>query len=168
MDIRISQEICGYKIPSGETYFIPPNTLLYNFKLKGCHGTCIINNEKIYISGSDVHNVLNISIPIYAEIIEFTNINQISHRIQKWVYDPEIDVNIWDLGLIYDIQVQDRNIFINMTLTSPSCGMGPFIINDVQTASSFSNMHTSIELIFDPLWSMDRLSRKAKIILGIL
>ena len=166
MDLKTTKDLCGYKIPSGEPCFIAPDTLLQDFKIKGCHGTCLLYNEKIYLPGYDLHHCLNIYMPVYDQT-EFISTEQIQQRIQQWVYDPEIDVNVWDLGLIYDIHVHGRSILIKMTLTSPTCGMGPFIMHDVQAASCFIDMNTCVELVFDPPWSMDKLSRKAKIILGI-
>ena len=88
----------------------------------------------------------------------------------KTVYDPEIPVNVVDLGLIYDVQVNDdNNVYVQLTLTFPGCGMGPHIaqqaewaIQDVEGVED-----VEIELVFDPPWSPDLISEEARSQLGI-
>ena len=87
----------------------------------------------------------------------------------KTVFDPEIPVNVVDLGLIYDVQVTKGDVFVQMTLTFPGCGMGPFIaqqaewaIQDVEGVED-----VEIELVFDPPWSPDLISEEARSQLGI-
>ncbi|MDA0734459.1 MAG: metal-sulfur cluster assembly factor [Chloroflexi bacterium] len=88
----------------------------------------------------------------------------------KTVYDPEIPVNVVDLGLVYDVQVAENNdVFVQMTLTFPGCGMGPHIaqqaewaIQDVEGVED-----VQIELTFDPPWSPDLISEEARSQLGI-
>ncbi len=87
----------------------------------------------------------------------------------KTVYDPEIPVNVVDLGLIYDVQVNEGDVYVQMTLTFPGCGMGPFIaqqaewaIQDVEGVGE-----VEIELVFDPPWSPDLISEEARSQLGI-
>jgi len=87
----------------------------------------------------------------------------------KSVFDPEIPVNVVDLGLIYDVQVTKGDVYVQMTLTFPGCGMGPFIaqqaewaIQDVEGVED-----VEIELVFDPPWSPDLISEEARSQLGI-
>jgi metal-sulfur cluster biosynthetic enzyme len=87
----------------------------------------------------------------------------------KTVFDPEIPVNVVDLGLIYDVQVKEGGVYVQMTLTFPGCGMGPFIaqqaewaIQDVEGVED-----VEIELVFDPPWSPDLISEEAKAQLGL-
>ena len=89
-------------------------------------------------------------------------------------YDPEIPVNIVDLGLVYDLKVEDEipgeaNVFIKMTLTAPGCGMGPMIANDVkskvQQVEGVKNV--LVELVFDPTWNTSMMSEAAKLMLNI-
>ena len=88
----------------------------------------------------------------------------------RTVYDPEIPVNVVDLGLIYDVQVSDANdIFIQMTLTFPGCGMGPHIAQQAEWAIQDVEgvEEVNIELTFDPPWSPDLISEEARNMLGI-
>ena len=87
----------------------------------------------------------------------------------KTVFDPEIPVNVVDLGLIYDVRVTKGDVYVQMTLTFPGCGMGPFIaqqaewaIQDVEGVGD-----VEIELVFDPPWSPDLISEEARSQLGI-
>jgi FeS assembly SUF system protein len=88
----------------------------------------------------------------------------------KSVYDPEIPVNVVDLGLVYDVQVNENNdVYVQMTLTFPGCGMGPHIaqqaewaIQDVEGVED-----VQIELTFDPPWSPELISEEARASLGI-
>lgn len=91
--------------------------------------------------------------------------------ILKTVYDPEIPVNIYDLGLIYKIDLQDNGeVAIDMTLTAPNCPAADFIMEDVrQKVDSVEGVTSSvINLVFDPQWDKDMMSEEAKLDLGFL
>ncbi len=87
----------------------------------------------------------------------------------KHVYDPEIPVNVVDLGLIYDIQVDEGNVFVQMTLTAPGCGMGPMIAQQAEWAVSEVEgvEDVEVEMTFDPPWSPDLISDDGKKLLGL-
>lgn len=92
------------------------------------------------------------------------------YQALKTVYDPEIPVNVVDLGLIYDVQVtDDSNVFVQMTLTFPGCGMGPHIAQQAEWAIQDLDgvEEVEIELTFDPPWSPDLISEEARMQLGI-
>ena len=87
----------------------------------------------------------------------------------KTVFDPEIPINVVDLGLIYDVQVNDSNIYVQMTLTAPGCGMGPYIAQQAEWAiQDIEGVdEVEIEMVFDPPWSPDLISEEARSQLGI-
>ena len=87
----------------------------------------------------------------------------------KTVYDPEIPVNVVDLGLVYDVQVNEKDVYVQMTLTFPGCGMGPFIAQQAEGAIQELEgvEEVEIELVFDPPWSPDLISEEARAQLGI-
>ena len=92
------------------------------------------------------------------------------YQALKTVYDPEIPVNVVDLGLIYDVQVsEDSNVFVQMTLTFPGCGMGPHIAQQAEWAIQDLDgvEEVEIELTFDPPWSPEMISEEARMMLGI-
>ena len=89
----------------------------------------------------------------------------------KTVYDPEIPVNIYDLGLIYKIDVaEDGAVNIDMTLTAPSCPAGDFLMEDAkQKVSSIKGVtSTNINIVFEPEWTQDMMSEEAKLELGFM
>lgn len=88
----------------------------------------------------------------------------------KNVYDPEIPINIVDLGLVYDVQINDGgSVYVQMTLTAPGCGMGPFIGQQAEWAVQDIDgvEDVQVEMVFDPPWSPDRISEEARTQLGI-
>ncbi len=87
----------------------------------------------------------------------------------KSVYDPEIPVNVVDLGLVYDVQVNESDVYVQMTLTFPGCGMGPYIGQQAEWAIQELDgvEEVQIEMVFDPPWSPELISEEARAQLGI-
>ena len=87
----------------------------------------------------------------------------------KTVFDPEIPVNVVDLGLIYDVQVTKGDVYVQMTLTFPGCGMGPYIGQQAEGAVQELDgvEEVQIEMVFDPPWSPELISEEARSELGI-
>jgi probable FeS assembly SUF system protein SufT len=102
------------------------------------------------------------------------NENQVWEAMQN-CYDPEIPVNVVDLGLIYDCKIENdaengNHIYVLMTLTAAGCGMGPVITEDVKTKLEHvpNVSKVTVDLTFDPPWSNDMLTDEAKLELGML
>jgi len=89
-------------------------------------------------------------------------------KVLKECYDPEIPISIVDLGLIYDVKVKKGEVKIRMTLTAPTCPMSSFIIENVRNrVKEIKGVKSvDIELVFEPAWSPERMSKKARRILG--
>ncbi len=103
-----------------------------------------------------------------SELLEFES--KIVNML-KTVYDPEIPVNVYDLGLIYEVEVDaDKNVIITMTLTAPNCPAADFILEDarykVESIQGINNV--IVNLTFEPQWNKDMLSEEAKLELGFL
>ena len=90
-------------------------------------------------------------------------------EIMKQVYDPEIPVNVVDLGLVYGVNVSDGDVHVLMTLTAPGCGMGPMIAQQAEWAiSELEGVEdVEVEMTFDPPWSPDLITEDGKKLLGI-
>lgn len=90
----------------------------------------------------------------------------------RTVFDPEIPVNVYDLGLIYRIELNDdlTQLDVDMTMTAPSCPMADFIVEDVrQKLEAIDGLTTvNVNLVFEPEWTQDLMSEEAKLELGML
>jgi FeS assembly SUF system protein len=96
--------------------------------------------------------------------------NEVAEQIRE-VFDPEIPINVYDLGLIYDIQVDDeKNVHIVMTLTSPMCPVAGSLPGEVEDAARNTPGigNVSIELTWDPPFTIEMMSDEAKLTLGLM
>ena len=92
-------------------------------------------------------------------------------EVLKTIYDPEIPVNVFDLGLIYDVSVADNHsVTVTMTLTAPNCPLADFIVLQVKEGlEAIEDVNdVEIKLVFDPPWSKDMMSEEAMLELGLL
>ena len=88
----------------------------------------------------------------------------------RQVYDPEIPVNVYDLGLIYEIRVnEEHEVYIQMTLTAPNCPMADYVMEQVKTAVEDvpGVVKVTIDLVFEPVWDKSRMSEEALVELGL-
>lgn len=87
----------------------------------------------------------------------------------KDVYDPEIPVNVVDLGLVYDLKVEEGNVHVKMTLTFAGCGMGPYIAQQAEwrLAEMEGVEDVEVEMVYDPPWTPDMISEDGKKLLGL-
>jgi metal-sulfur cluster biosynthetic enzyme len=94
---------------------------------------------------------------------------EIVTKALKKVTDPELHINIVDLGLVYDVKIDKGMVVIEMTLTSPACPVGPLILEAVETNVKKINGVTgvTINIVWDPAWTADKMSDEAKMELGI-
>ena len=87
----------------------------------------------------------------------------------KDVYDPEIPVNVVDLGLVYDLEVDGGDVELKMTLTFAGCGMGPYIAQQAEwrIAEIDAVEDVNVEMVYEPPWSPDMISEEGKAALGL-
>ena len=103
--------------------------------------------------------------------IEYSILREQVIEAIRTVYDPEIPVNVYDLGLIYDVDIdEDMEVAINMTLTSPACPAAQSLPPEVeQKAASVEGISDAkVTIVWEPPWTMDSMSEEAKLELGIL
>jgi len=172
--IVTSRECEGFLIPSGEKIKLKEGTTVKITQSLGGDFTLYVNGNLIKISGKDA-DVIGEKI---STKIKDNGPNKFDEKIiwdvLKTCYDPEIPVNIVDLGLIYDLvykKMENDKYYINikMTLTAPGCGMGPVIAQDVETKISNLNFVNDIlvEVVWEPLWNQEMMSEEAKLKLGM-
>ena len=108
---------------------------------------------------------------------ELNNINEINGTkdkviaILKLIYDPEISLNIWDLGLIYNIDISSKNVInIEMTLTSPTCPVADAIPQEIKNKIKYITKvkEVNVELVWEPKWDKSMMSEEAKFILDMM
>ncbi len=89
--------------------------------------------------------------------------------VLKTVFDPEIPVNVWDLGLIYDLQVTDEDVAISMTLTAPGCPVGPQIAAEIENKlQSIGANAVSVSFVWSPPWSTEKVTPEGKLHLQMM
>lgn len=176
-EVVVTQRECEARlVPAGTEVMIPKGSFVTITQALGGTFTVAVNGNLARIEGKDADAL--------GKTIEFehfetptdgtVNEKQVWHALHQ-CYDPELPVNIVELGLIYDCTIktdtEGKNIVsIKMTLTAPGCGMGPTIVEDARSkVQQVPNVDSvDIELVFDPPWSNEMLSDEAKLELGML
>jgi probable FeS assembly SUF system protein SufT len=166
-------------IPNGDEVELPEGAFGYITQELGGSFTIYIEGNLFRLSGKDADAIGKeaMIIPIIQNPKDYDHVSEIIWQQLKSCYDPEIPVNIVDLGLIYKCEVLHENdndenyqVNIEMTLTAPGCGMGPILMQDVKEKieglSCISNCN--VELVFDPPWNQSMMSDEAKLQTGML
>jgi probable FeS assembly SUF system protein SufT len=158
-------------VPTGDPISIPANTFITLTQTLGGTYTIIMNGNMARVDGNDADALgfeplrLDFEPPADGN----PDIDQVNQALAS-VYDPEIPVNVVDLGLIYACELDsDRNVLVRMTLTAPGCGMGPVLVEDIKSrirSVPFVN-DIDVELVFDPPWSRDMMTEEAQLELGL-
>jgi probable FeS assembly SUF system protein SufT len=178
--VTIRRDVNAALIPLGTPVTIPEGSEVHVVQELGGSYTVSVNSNLVRIEGKDA-DALGLSelasepagSDTHPDADGPVNVDEV-WEILKTCYDPEIPVNIVDLGLIYDCLVADSGevggrVTIIMTLTAPGCGMGPFIVEDVRNkAASVKNVtDVHVELVFDPPWDRSMMSDEARLQLGM-
>ena len=151
---------------------IPKDTFVTITQALGGNYTVTYNGQMVRVDGTDAANL-----GLEPELLSFPQPtdDQVSEN-QVWealrtVYDPEIPVDLVNLGLIYavDIDQAAKRVDIRMTLTAPACGMGPVLVGDVEyRVRRVPNVDVvKVELVFDPPWSREMMSEEAQLETGM-
>lgn len=172
--IKISRDVKAIHVPFGNELIIPQDTEVIILQSLGGSYTVIAGGQTLRIAGSDA-DALGKN-PSDKTFINNPNI-PLEEKIWaqlKTCYDPEIPVNIVDLGLVYGIDTQklpngNYKVIIRMTLTAPGCGMGPIIAAEAkQKVLEIPQIEEAeMVIVFDPPWDRSRLSEAAKLALGL-
>ncbi|MCF7822459.1 MAG: putative Fe-S cluster assembly protein SufT [Mariprofundaceae bacterium] len=177
--IIVTRDVDAVLIPLGTPVMIPEGAQVRMTQELGGSYTVAVNGNLARVEGVDADalgltEAKTVEKPEGAPVAEGPVNEEELWDALKTCYDPEIPVNIVDLGLVYDCHVVDsdegkNHVDILMTLTAPGCGMGPFIVDDVrQKALSVANVSdVHVELVFDPPWDRSMMSDEAKLQLGM-
>lgn len=168
--IPTTRECTARLVPTGDPVTVPASTFVTLTQSLGGTYTIIFNGNMARIDGEDADVLgfeperLSFDPPANGQIEPA----QVDLALAS-VYDPEIPVNIVDLGLIYGVDINDSAVQVNMTLTSAGCGMGDVLIADVKrrVAQVPFVTNVSVDLVFDPPWSREMMSEEAQLELGL-
>jgi len=173
--INMQRDCDGHLIPSGDIVNLKKGTQVKITQSLGGDFTLYVNGNLVKISGKDADAIGQKVENDTSCKKEFSFDEKHIWDVLKTCYDPEIPVNIVDLGLIYNMEYKKENnelyfINIKMTLTAPGCGMGPIIAQDVETKIKNLNFvkDVLVEVVWDPIWNQDMMSEEAKLKLGML
>jgi len=160
-------------VPTGTPVTIPGGTFVTLTQSLGGTYTIVFNGNMARIDGADADALgFEADQPEYVANDDGTiNMDDV-HAALHSIYDPEIAVNIVDLGLVYDCRIDPADphrVDIRMTLTAPGCGMGPVLVDEVKTRlSRIPNVHdVAVDLVFYPPWSRDMMTEEAQLELGL-
>ena len=169
--IRLLRDVDAYMIPSGDEVRLLAGNLVKITQSLGGNYTVLINGNLVQIREENADALgFEIKKDKHPKKKTGTLEQQIWDQL-KTCYDPEIPVNIVELGLIYDLTIKENNdINIKMTLTAPGCGMGPVLTEEVNRKVSGldDSNNVDVELVWEPQWNRDMMSEEAQLELGML
>ncbi len=175
----VKRDVEGTLIPYGQSVTLVPGTEVLVTQSLGGSFTLNVNGNLVRIEGKDADAIGKEVVLLPSEKVtaggEGVNEELVWDQL-KTCYDPEIPVNIVDLGLIYELVItplqegEDYHIGVQMTLTAPGCGMGPVLTQDVEKKLLLIHNVKKVDvvLVFDPPWNSERMSESAKLELGLL
>jgi probable FeS assembly SUF system protein SufT len=164
------------RIPSGEKITLPADTQVVVTQALGGSFTILVPSQAgLYrIEGQDADSIGQ-ETPAHSERSADGDLEQAAWNQLKTCYDPEIPVNIVDLGLVYALDIRalengGSEVTVQMTLTAPGCGMGPIIASEARQKILTIDGVTdaNVELVWDPPWTPDRISEEGKQKLGMV
>jgi len=173
----LKRNVSAFLIPSGDKVTLQKGEPVSITQALGGSYTVLLNGNPFKLDGEDADaigkkNIQTIVIPSESQNNEVSE-QQVWDQL-KTVYDPEIPINIVDLGLIYDCKLtklkEGTKVDIQMTLTAPGCGMGPIITEEAKqkTQGIQGVIDVNVELVWEPLWNREMMSETALLQLGIL
>ncbi|MEA2465699.1 MAG: hypothetical protein QOJ98_3446 [Acidobacteriota bacterium] len=178
-EITFSRSAEAVMIPSGEKVLVPQGAhATITQSLGGTYTLITDRGLMVRISGNEVEAIGKTPLEtteVAAEELTPEKLEGMVWEALKTCYDPEIPVNIVDLGLVYLCDLEEaegggKNVRIKMTLTAPGCGMGPVLANDVKSKiEAIPSVKTAeVEVVFDPVWDRSMMSEAARLQLGMM
>ena len=170
--IRLLRDVDAYMVPSGDEVKLLAGNLVKITQALGGNYTVIMNGNMVQIRAENA-DALGIEVKEQEKTEPSGDIEKQIWDQLKTCYDPEIPVDIVELGLIYDLSLEDGNagkkVSIKMTLTAPGCGMGPVIADEVdRKVNGLDGVEdVSVELVWEPMWTRDMMSEAAQLELGM-
>lgn len=175
--IQVQRTVQAILVPLGSQVMLFQNQTVSLLFFTGIGCTITLEGMMLYVGHQDLDALglvrTRLTSDSYDESKDLKE--QILHQCRH-IYDPEIRVNIYDLGLIYNIEcifnpeIQKYDVFVTMTLTSPTCGMGHIISNTVKELIQMFKIVSgvNVDIVFSPVWTIDSMTMEAKLSLSLI
>lgn len=173
----LTRDVSAVIIPAGETVTLRQGTQGFITQALGGSFTVYVEGNLFRVAGSDADALGKEPVPppdVPANATD-KDIEDVVWQQLKTCYDPEIPINIVDLGLVYRLDVTrmpdgQRSVSVDMTLTAPGCGMGEILVQDAQEKIAIipTVKDVKVELVFDPPWNASMMSDEARLQTGML
>ena len=175
--VTLSRDCPAVLIPAGESVVLPAGSTGFMTQALGGSFTIYIEGNLFRIAGRDGDAIGKppLTAPEVPEDATEADIESAVWQQLRTCYDPEIPINIVELGLVYECKIEraqsgNRSVKIKMTLTAPGCGMGDILAQDVREKVEIipTVERADVELVFDPPWNQSMMSEEARLEAGLL
>ena len=175
--VSLTRDVSAVIIPAGEVVTLREGTTGFVTQALGGSFTVYVEGNLFRIAGTDADALGKepVEPPSIPENATDKDIEEIIWQQLKTCYDPEIPINIVDLGLVYRCDVTktpdgQRSVSVDMTLTAPGCGMGDILVQDAREKIAIipTVADVAVELVFDPPWNQSMMSDEARLQTGMM
>jgi probable FeS assembly SUF system protein SufT len=175
--VSLSRDIVGVRIPAGDRFSLPAGTECRITQALGGSFTIYVEGHLFRVDGKDADAlgqppVAELTLPPDAADAD---VEKLVWDQLRTCFDPEIPINVVELGLIYECVVEpqpdgQRTVSVKMTLTAPGCGMGDYLVSDVRDKllKIPTVSEAKVELVFDPPWNQSMMSEAAQVQSGLI
>jgi probable FeS assembly SUF system protein SufT len=175
--VRFERDCAAVLVPQGDAVTLPAGSVGYITQALGGSYTVFVEGNLYRIAGPDADAIGKeptepLDLPAGASD---DDVEQMVWRQLRTCFDPEIPINVVDLGLVYEAAVSrrddgERTVAVKMTLTAPGCGMGDILVDDVRSKLEMipTIAEADVELVFDPPWTRHMMSEAARLETGML
>ncbi len=174
--VRFERDCKAVLVPQGEEVTLPAGSVGYITQALGGSWTVFVEGNLMRIAGADA-DAIGKEPPPPIELPEHAGDEEVERIVWNQLrtcFDPEIPINIVDLGLVYAVELQsgspgERRVEVRMTLTAPGCGMGDILVDDVRSKLEMipTVREADVELVFDPPWTREMMSDVARLETGM-
>lgn len=177
--VRFERDCAAVLVPQGEAVTLPAGSVGYITQALGGSWTVFVEGNLFRIAGADA-DAIGKDPPMPIELPAGATDEDVEKLVWKQLrscFDPEIPINVVDLGLVYEVTVKPhagepgkRLVEVRMTLTAPGCGMGEILVDDVRSKLELipTVAEADVELVFDPPWNRTMMSEAARLETGML
>ncbi len=175
--VTLVRDCDAVMVPQGDVVTLPAGQIGYITQALGGSFTIYVEGNLFRVAGDDA-DALGKEQPVPLEVppdATDADVEKLAWDQLRTVFDPEIPVNVVDLGLIYDLSLDhaesgERKVYVKLTLTAPGCGMGDILVDDARTKLLMIPTigEADVDLVFDPPWNHSMMSDAAKLETGML